>query len=98
VLAAAVITGLATVMIIMIFRKMGTTSPIKVSVKDEARPKMEQQRKATEERERRRADYQRYLKRLEELKSQGRISEKTYERLRKEYKLQIKERDESPLA
>ena len=91
ILVAAAIAGVAMVIVIVFLRRrVGVTSLTKASVGEEAKPKVESPRKPREEKSKSR-DYQRYLKRLEELKSQGKIGEKVYERLRKEYEVQTEE-------
>jgi len=53
--------------------------------KEEAKPKGEEAAKIVEAPPEKPEDRERYLKRLEELKAQGKISEKVYERLKKKY-------------
>ena len=57
-------------------------------VKEELKPKLEPSapvREAEPEKVGEKVEYERYLKRLDELKAQGKISEKVYERLKKKY-------------
>jgi len=92
-LLVAMIVGIAVVTAVVLLRWKGrTTSRVSVA-KVEAKPKIELPKEAKKEED---GSYERYLKRLEELRSQGRISEKVYERLRKEYQVQIEQERGDP--
>jgi len=91
-LVIAMIAGIAMVMaIVLLKRRASVTSLTKAPVREEAKPKIEPPGETRKKEEEKSKDLKRYLKRLDELKSQGKISEKVYERLRKEYQVQIEE-------
>jgi len=89
-LIVAIIAGVVIVIVIVFAKRHAASTSMAVpAIKEEAKSRIESSRKITEEAEKKTEDYQRYLNRLEELKAQGKISEKVYARLMQEYKKRL---------